>query len=91
MSKARIIGVLCVCGLLTATLAFGEAARKQNPYEKAVTTARSEIWQAINSGRCGSATAAVTVDGKTVYAEGFGMADREKSIPVGRATLFNIG
>ncbi len=77
--------------MLVTTLAFGDAASKQNPYESAITTARSEIWQAINSGKCGSATAAIMVDGKIVYAEGFGMANREKSIPVDTATLFNIG
>ena len=31
------------------------------------------------------------IDGKVVYAEGFGMANREKSIPVTPATIFNIG
>jgi len=77
--------------LLISTPAFGKTVKKQHPYEKAVATARSDIWRAINSGKCGSATAAVTVDGKVVYAEGFGMADREKSIPVTKDTLFNIG
>jgi CubicO group peptidase (beta-lactamase class C family) len=77
--------------MLVTTLALGETIAKQNPYENAITTARSEIWQAINSGKCGSATTAIMVDGKVVYAEGFGMANREKSIPVTAATLFNIG
>jgi hypothetical protein len=36
--------------MLVTALAAGEAATKQNPYESAITTARSEIWQAINSG-----------------------------------------
>ncbi|MEE9910509.1 MAG: beta-lactamase family protein [Deltaproteobacteria bacterium] len=90
MSKNRVIGVVCLCCMLVATLASGEAL-KQSPYESAVTRARSEIWQAITSGKCGSATVAVMVRGKVVYAEGFGMANREKSIPVRPATLFNIG
>jgi CubicO group peptidase (beta-lactamase class C family) len=64
---------------------------KHNPYESAITKGRSKIWQAINNGKCGSATAAIMVAGRIVYAEGFGMANREKSIPVGAATLFNIG
>jgi CubicO group peptidase (beta-lactamase class C family) len=91
MSKTRIIGAVCLCCMLVTTLALGEAVRTQNPYESAITTARSEIWKAINSGKCGSATAAIMVNGKVVYAEGFGMANREKSIPVDKATLFNIG
>lgn len=91
MSKTRIIGAVCLCFMLVTTLALGEVVSNQNPYESAITTARSEIWQAINSGKCGSATTAIMVDGKIVYAEGFGMANREKSIPVDTATLFNIG
>jgi len=91
MSKTRMIGIVCLCCMLVTTLALGETVSKKNPYESAMTTARSEIWQAINSGKCGSATTAIMVDGKVVYAEGFGMANREKSIPVDTATLFNIG
>ncbi|MCX5813608.1 MAG: serine hydrolase [Proteobacteria bacterium] len=91
MSKTRIIGAVFLCCMIASTLAFGEAIKTQNPYESAITTARSEIWQAINSGKCGSATTAIMVNGKVVYAEGFGMANREKSIPVDTSTLFNIG
>ena len=91
MPRIRIIGAVFLCSILVAVFASGEATSKQNPYESAVTIARSEIWQAINSGKCGSATTAIMVDGKIVYAEGFGMANREKSIPVDTATLFNIG
>jgi len=91
MSKARIAGVVCLCCLLVVALASGEAAGTQRPYESAIAKARSGIWQAINSGRCGSATTAIMVDGRVVYAEGFGMADRERGIPVKRDTLFNIG
>ena len=91
MSRTGIIVTACLCCILATTFASGEVAGTRNSYENAIITARSEIWQAINSGKCGSATAAVMVDGKIVYAEGFGMADREKSIPVDAATLFNIG
>jgi len=91
MSQARLIVAVCLCCILVATLSVSEAASGKNPYESAITKARSEIWQAINKGKCGSAAAAITVNGKVVYAEGFGMAVREKSIPVTTATLFNIG
>jgi len=56
-------------------------------YEKAIATARTEIWQEITSGKAGSASIAILDGGKIVYAEGFGMADREKSIPVDPDTL----
>ncbi len=93
MLITRIIGAACLCCTLVAALACSDSgsATNQDPYESAIAIARSEIWQAINSGKCGSATAAIMVDGQVVYAEGFGMANREKSIPVDTATLFNIG
>jgi len=91
MSKIRIICAVFLCFILAAAFVPGEALSRQNPYESAIITARSEIWKAINDGRCGSATAAIVADGKVVYAEGFGMADREKGIPVRTKTLFNIG
>lgn len=62
-----------------------------SPYQKAVETARVEIWHAINTGKAGSASAAIMDNGKLVYAEGFGMADRAKSIPVDADTVFNMG
>ncbi|MHB8773348.1 MAG: serine hydrolase domain-containing protein [Syntrophales bacterium] len=91
MAKTRIIAAVCLCCLLVTLPAFGKAVRKHNPYERAAVIARSEIWKEITGGKCGSATAAIMVKGKLVYAEGFGMADREKSIPVDKATLFNMG
>lgn len=93
MSKARFISAVLLCFALVTVLACGDSdsASSQAGYTNAVATARSQIWQAINSGKCASATAAIMVDGQVVYAEGFGMADREKGIPVDRATLFNIG
>lgn len=92
MSKVRFISVVCLCCMLVAAVASGKTAGvERDLYKNAITAARSEIWQAINSGRCGSAAAAITVNGKVVYAEGFGMANREKGIPVGRNTLFNMG
>lgn len=92
MFKNGIVGVACLCCLLIAQpVSAGKAVRSYHPHERAIATARGEIWQAINSGQCGSATAAIAVDGKLVYAEGFGMADRAGSIPVKPATIFNIG
>ncbi|MHB8139199.1 MAG: serine hydrolase domain-containing protein [Smithellaceae bacterium] len=91
MQKTRIISAIILCCLFSAALASGKTVSRGNPYESSIAIARSEIWKAINNGKCGSATAAIMVDGKIVYAEGFGMADRKKSIPVTAATLFNIG
>lgn len=77
--------------LLCALAAAGCARNPQARYDAAIETARTEIWKDINSGKAGSATVAIMDNGRIVYAEGFGMADREKSIPVDRNTIFNMG
>lgn len=78
--------------LSTITLSACESgATGATNYQKAIAIARGAIWQDINSGKASSATVAILDNGQIVYAEGFGMADREKSIPVDANTLFNIG
>ncbi len=91
MLKARFICTAFLFFVILASVASGEFASDKNPYESAVVTARSEVWRAINRGKCGSASVAIMVDGRIVYSEGFGMAQREKSIPVDAKTLFNMG
>lgn len=90
MSKTKKLIAIFLCCMVFSVIAYREA-NSQSSYDSAVSTARSEIWQAINSGKCASATVAIMVDGAVVYAEGFGMANREKAIPVDADTLFNIG
>jgi len=84
LTAVLLLSMVISSSCLTNTVA-------QDVYEKARITARTEIWKDINSGKAGSATVAVMDNGETVYSEGFGMADREKSIPVAPDTMFNIG
>jgi CubicO group peptidase (beta-lactamase class C family) len=90
MTRVKKFFASYLCCLLITTSAFG-TVNTNDEYKSAITVARSKIWQAINSGSGGSATVAIMVDGNIVYAEGFGMANREASIPVDQNTLFNIG
>ena len=87
-TKSLIISLLCFA--MVTSYAFGQTGQK-NEYENAIKIARSEIWQDINTGKSGSATVAIMENGKVVYAEGFGMANREESIPVDKDTIFNMG
>ncbi len=48
---------------------------------------RRNVWKAIAGKEGGSAGIAVVENGETIYAESFGMADREKSIPVDKDTV----
>jgi len=91
MEKVRVMAV-CLLAVLLAVLppaACGAADSDALAATKAFV--RSEVWKAITSGRADSATVAIRENGATVYAEGFGMADREKSLPVDKYTLFNMG
>ncbi|NMC31424.1 MAG: beta-lactamase family protein [Veillonellaceae bacterium] len=80
-------------GLLVFLLLAGAAvaAALAQPVPNVKTTARLEAWKAIQSGRTGSLSIAIMDNGRFVYSEGFGMADRPGSVPVDRQTLFNIG
>ena len=80
-------------GLLVFLLLAGAAvaAALAQPVPNVKTTGRLEAWKAIQSGRTGSLSIAIMDNGRFVYSEGFGMADRPGSVPVDRQTLFNIG
>lgn len=85
--------ILCILScLLICSLPMLTGATPDNSVDvTARTTARMEVWKAIQSGQAGSATVAIMDSGRIVYAEGFGMADRTNSISVDRHTVFNIG
>ena len=89
-SRFTFAAVMCVTVIL---LFSGPVCANTEPqlYRTARRVARTEIWNDINSGRAGSATVAILDGGEVVYAEGFAMADRENSVPVDPATVFNIG
>ena len=89
MARTRIIRVVLVFCMVLVPLLSGAAVER--PLKNSIAFARSEVWKAITDGKASSATVAITVDGATIYAEGFAMADREKAIPAGRYTLFNMG
>jgi len=60
-------------------------------YEATIKATREAVAKELDSGIPSSATAAVMVDGKVVYAEGFGLRDRSNNLPVDTQTQFNMG
>jgi CubicO group peptidase (beta-lactamase class C family) len=88
-----------ICLLLVLTMIFSAALLSgcnngnsgEDAYGQVRQVARTELWKQINSGKASSASVAVLDDGKVVYSEGFGMADRENSLPVTTNTIFNMG
>jgi|GEM_PF-1418053 len=89
----KFVNALVVLLLLfAAPLALCQGrALGEDIYQETREIARVAVWEDINSGNSCCASVAVLVDGNIVYSEGFGMADREKSVPVDDGTLFNMG
>jgi CubicO group peptidase (beta-lactamase class C family) len=67
------------------------AATDAQGYEATIEAAREAVAKELSTGMASSATAAIMVDGKIVYAEGFGLRDRAKNLPLETDTQFNIG
>ena len=91
MRKIHML-VGCLLTIILAVLPPAACVAADNSaVDAAKAFARTEAWKIINAGLADSATVAVLDDEVTVYAEGFGMADRLQSLPVDKNTLFNIG
>jgi len=60
-------------------------------YRNTISVARETIWRAITSGQGSGATSPSWDQGRIVYSEGIGIADRAQNRPVDRNTRFNIG
>ena len=92
ITTKKCLFVLTVLVILSQLLAVipQTCASTATPYDKAITTARLEIWKALSNG-ASAATVAIMDDSKIIYSEGFGMRSREESLPVDTDTQFNIG
>ncbi len=67
------------------------AERAVGGYEKAITTAREIMWNAITTGKGSGVTLALSDMGRIFHAEGIGVADRAGNRPVDVNTRFNVG
>lgn len=60
-------------------------------YKNMIAAARETIWKALTDGHGSCATVAVMDNGRLVYSECFGAAERATNRPVDKNTRFNIG
>ncbi|MBN2027498.1 MAG: beta-lactamase family protein [Actinobacteria bacterium] len=95
MKTAKMVsGLLLVLALVLSAASMpgcDGGDKGEDAYEQVRQVARTEIWEQINSGKASGGGVAVLDGGDVVYSEGFGMADREKSVPVNTDTIFNMG
>ncbi len=83
-----LVSVFILCFVLFAP--FGAAA-EEGGYTATIAAAREIVWKTLTTGGGSSATVAVMDDGKIVYSERFGAADRAENRLPDRETRFNIG
>ncbi|MEI6287332.1 MAG: serine hydrolase domain-containing protein [Bacillota bacterium] len=81
--------VLCLAGVVLLTGLSGAASATTN-YDKAIDIAREQANNAISNG-ASSASIAIMDGDNVVYAEAFGLTDRDSNIPANTATQYNIG
>ena len=87
-----VLSLTCILiqGLIYSS-AQAAAANMAQGYAATIKAAREAVAKELSSGIPSSATAAVMVDGKIVYAEGFGLRDRSNNLQVDTQTQFNMG
>jgi len=95
--RLRFVGLACVAigaAIVPASLeAQGTLAEAQSParYGGAIEFARTLVNAVMEESGTPGMSVAVGIDGKIVWAEGFGYADVEHRIPVWEETKFRIG
>ena len=81
--------------LILFMAAAGDAKSRQvadgDYYKNTIVAARETIWKALTDGHGSCATVAVMDNGRLVYSECFGAAERATNRPVDKNTRFNIG
>lgn len=88
MSAVRTLRLLCVfiCIAFFTTPSFAANAAKPDPY----ASIRADIEKEIAAGRLTGMSVALVKDGRIVWEQGFGWADRETRTPATAHTAFSI-
>lgn len=91
MNVRNIISKVIMLCLFSLFIPHPCAGASPEAYPHTKAAAREAVWKAVTSGQCSSATVAVMDEGKIVYSEGFGAAERKTGREVDKSTRFNIG
>lgn len=92
LNKSKVASLLfCAVLVFLSAGKLPAADVADQVYKAAIPTARETIWKAITTGKGSGATVAIMDQGKIVYSEGIGVANRAENRPVDRNTRYNIG
>lgn len=87
MSAARKLRLLCILvAALAAPASFAAETAKPDPY----ASIRADIEKEIAAGRLTGVSVALVKDGRIVWQQGFGWADREARTPATEHTAFSV-
>lgn len=88
MTVARTLRLICILfvGAFSAPVAFASEAPRADPY----ASIRSDIEKEIAAGRLTGVSVALVKDGRIVWEQGFGWADREARKPATAHTAFSV-
>ncbi len=87
----RFLVVLAIFSIIFSGELTAAEKTARPDYTNTISVARETIWKAISSGQGSGATIAVMDQGRIIYSEGIGVADRAQNRAVDRNTRFNIG
>ena len=93
MNRTKVILIALLMAFFMTAAAEAKTRRVPDVeyYKNTMVAARETIWKAITDGHASCATVAVMDEGRLVYSECFGAAERATSRPVDKNTRFNIG
>ena len=78
-------------GLIAALAVFALRAAQAPARPAAIDAFRERLRADVATDNVGSITAAVVAGDRTLWAEGFGWADRDRKVPAGVETIYRIG
>lgn len=93
MKFTFLINIILLLTVLSFSINKAQANIKQSETEKfyqAINESREIVKQFMNENKVPGMSAAVSVDGKLIWSEGFGYADLENGIPATQHTRFRI-
>ncbi len=98
VTRRLAIGVLFVCSVGGCVLAdaadttgTAAAAESEQAWDEAVDGVRSQLAEHVDSDRVGGLAVGFVAQGELVWAEGFGVADRDSEARVTPETAFGVG
>lgn len=88
--KFLLLRIAALCLILPAWLAAPARGADTGLSEELLTTARAEIGRLLEGSPIASIAVAVARDGKILWEEAFGLADRERSIKATPQTIYSL-